>query len=44
MAEDILCLPDYLQWTQDRSLHIVGISLDGMIAQMMRPIIRREEA
>ena len=33
MAEDIICLLDYLQWTQDRSLHIVGISLGGMIAQ-----------
>ena len=33
MAEDILCLLDYLQWTEGRSLHIVGISLGGMIAQ-----------
>ncbi|KAH0830259.1 Alpha/Beta hydrolase protein [Lanmaoa asiatica] len=33
MAEDILCLLNYLQWTEDRSLHVVGISLGGMIAQ-----------
>ncbi|KAF8547196.1 alpha/beta-hydrolase [Imleria badia] len=33
MAEDILSLLNYLQWTEDRSLHVVGISLGGMIAQ-----------
>ncbi|KAG6375884.1 Alpha/Beta hydrolase protein [Boletus reticuloceps] len=33
MAEDTICLLDYLQWTEDRSLHVVGISLGGMIAQ-----------
>ena len=33
MAEDILCLLNYLQWTEERSLHVVGISLGGMIAQ-----------
>ena len=33
MAEDTLCLLNYLQWTEDRSLHIVGMSLGGMIAQ-----------
>ncbi|KAF8556875.1 alpha/beta-hydrolase [Imleria badia] len=33
MAEDVLCLLNYLQWTEDRSLHVVGISLGGMIAQ-----------
>ncbi|KAF8126547.1 Alpha/Beta hydrolase protein [Boletus edulis] len=33
MAEDTLCLLDYLQWTEDRSLHVVGVSLGGMIAQ-----------
>lgn len=35
MAEDILCLLNYLEWTEDRSLHVVGISLGGMIAQGM---------
>ncbi|KAG9318133.1 Alpha/Beta hydrolase protein [Chiua virens] len=33
MAEDIICLLNYLQWTEGRSLHVVGISLGGMIAQ-----------
>ncbi|KAG6375904.1 alpha beta-hydrolase [Boletus reticuloceps] len=35
MAEDTLCLLDYLQWTEDRSLHVVGVSLGGMIAQKL---------
>jgi hypothetical protein len=26
-------LLDYLGWTEERSLHLVGISLGGMIAQ-----------
>ncbi|KJA21623.1 hypothetical protein HYPSUDRAFT_41738 [Hypholoma sublateritium FD-334 SS-4] len=33
MAEDVICLLDYLGWTGDRELTIVGISLGGMIAQ-----------
>ena len=33
MAEDVICLLDYLGWTADRELNIVGISLGGMIAQ-----------
>ena len=33
MAEDVICLLDYLGWTSDRELTIVGISLGGMIAQ-----------
>ncbi|KAF9228791.1 alpha/beta-hydrolase [Gyrodon lividus] len=33
MAEDAICLLDYLGWTAERDLHIVGISLGGMIAQ-----------
>ena len=38
MAKDTLCLLNYLQWTEDRSLHVVGISLGGMIAQGISPI------
>ena len=38
MAKDILCLLNYLQWTEDRSLHVIGISLGGMIAQGIPPI------
>ena len=33
MAEDVICLLDYLGWTADRELNIIGISLGGMIAQ-----------
>ena len=33
MAEDVIALVDYLGWTEKRSLHVVGISLGGMIAQ-----------
>jgi pimeloyl-ACP methyl ester carboxylesterase len=37
MAEDIIYLLDYLQWTENCSLHVVGISLGGMIAQGISP-------
>jgi len=33
MAEDVICLLDYLGWTGERELNIIGISLGGMIAQ-----------
>ncbi|KAJ7090226.1 alpha/beta-hydrolase [Mycena belliarum] len=33
MAEDAIVLLDYLGWTQNRELHVVGISLGGMISQ-----------
>ncbi|KAF8875328.1 Alpha/Beta hydrolase protein [Gymnopilus junonius] len=33
MAEDVICLLDYLGWTEKRQLNVVGISLGGMIAQ-----------
>jgi pimeloyl-ACP methyl ester carboxylesterase len=32
MAEDVITLVDYLGWTKERELHIVGLSLGGMIA------------
>lgn len=35
MAEDAICLLDYLGWTGERELNVVGISLGGMIAQGM---------
>ena len=35
MAEDVLALLEFLGWTEERSLHLVGISLGGMIAQGM---------
>ncbi|EGG04611.1 alpha/beta hydrolase [Melampsora larici-populina 98AG31] len=33
MAKDILELLNYIHWTQDRSLHIIGVSMGGMITQ-----------
>ena len=33
MAEDLIALLDFLGWTEKRSLHVVGLSLGGMIAQ-----------
>ncbi|KAJ7197219.1 alpha/beta-hydrolase [Mycena pura] len=33
MAEDVIVLLDYLSWSGERDLHVVGISLGGMIAQ-----------
>jgi pimeloyl-ACP methyl ester carboxylesterase len=33
MAEDVVALLDYVGWTGEREVHVVGISLGGMIAQ-----------
>ena len=33
LAEDVIVLLDFLGWTEKRSLHLVGQSLGGMIAQ-----------
>ena len=32
MAQDVLDLLEHLQWTAARSVHIVGISMGGMIS------------
>jgi pimeloyl-ACP methyl ester carboxylesterase len=33
MAEDVIALLSYIGWTENRSVHLVGVSLGGMIAQ-----------
>ncbi|KAJ4488392.1 Alpha/Beta hydrolase protein [Lentinula aciculospora] len=33
MAEDAIALLDYLEFTEPRSLHVVGLSMGGMISQ-----------
>jgi pimeloyl-ACP methyl ester carboxylesterase len=33
MAEDVIRLLDYVGWRKEREVHVVGISLGGMIAQ-----------
>ena len=33
MAQDVVALLEYIGWTSERELHVVGVSLGGMIAQ-----------
>lgn len=33
LASDVVDLLDKLEWTEDRSIHIVGHSMGGMMAQ-----------
>ncbi|KAF1816581.1 alpha/beta-hydrolase [Eremomyces bilateralis CBS 781.70] len=39
MAQDIVELLDHVGWTQSRELHVIGISLGGMIAQELGLLI-----
>ncbi|KAI9437441.1 hypothetical protein H4582DRAFT_276420 [Lactarius indigo] len=32
MAEDVIVLLDFVGWTKSRSVHVVGLSMGGMIA------------
>lgn len=42
MAKDVLELLDYIHWTQDRSLHIIGVSMGGMITQELVSFLYKE--
>lgn len=33
MAKDVIELVDHLGWTGERELHVVGVSMGGMISQ-----------
>lgn len=35
MAQDLLEVLNYINWTEERRLHVIGISMGGMIAQEM---------
>jgi len=39
MARDVVVLLDYIGWKEGRGIHIVGVSLGGMIAQELSTLI-----
>ncbi|CAE6515818.1 unnamed protein product [Rhizoctonia solani] len=44
MAEDTITLLDYVGWTEERQLHVVGVSMGGMVAQELATRIPRRIA
>ncbi|KFY44479.1 hypothetical protein V495_03430 [Pseudogymnoascus sp. VKM F-4514 (FW-929)] len=39
MAKDVVELLDHLNWTQERELHVIGVSMGGMISQELGQLI-----
>jgi len=39
MAKDVIELLDHVGWTEDRSVHVIGISMGGMISQELGLLI-----
>ncbi|KFY33305.1 hypothetical protein V494_07718 [Pseudogymnoascus sp. VKM F-4513 (FW-928)] len=39
MAKDVVELVDHLNWTQERELHVIGVSMGGMISQELGQLI-----
>jgi len=37
MAQDVITLLDFLGWKDPRSIHVIGVSLGGMISQGVCP-------
>lgn len=35
MADDLVELLDFLGWTEKRQLHVIGVSMGGMIVQQL---------
>ena len=44
MAKDVFELLNHIGWTSERQLHIVGISMGGMIAQEMVCCLQHKRA
>jgi pimeloyl-ACP methyl ester carboxylesterase len=39
MARDVVEILDHIKWTQKRSIHVVGVSMGGMISQELALMI-----
>ncbi|CAE6410880.1 unnamed protein product [Rhizoctonia solani] len=44
MAEDVITLLDHVGWVEERQLHVIGISMGGMVAQELATRIPRRIA